>query len=120
MKNYIPQAAETKYERALLREYRRYLGEPVDDDEPAGLTIKVLGQGCPRCEQLTQEVMAALGELGLAADVEHVTDINQIAEYSAVGTPALVFNKDVKSVGRVPKREQIKKWLQEEAQKRKE
>lgn len=113
MKNYIPQGAEAKYERALLREYRRFLGETVEDDEPAGLIIKVLGQGCPRCHQLTREVMAVLNELQLAADVEHVTDINAIAEYGAVGAPALIINNEVKSIGKIPKREQIKRWLQE-------
>jgi small redox-active disulfide protein 2 len=117
MKNYIPEKAEGKYGRALLREYRRHLGEPVEDDEPEGLVIKVLGQGCPRCRQLAQEVMTALDELRLDADLEHVTDISQIGEYGAVGTPALVINKQVRSVGRVPRKEQIKEWLREKAQK---
>jgi small redox-active disulfide protein 2 len=113
MKNYIPATAEEKYMKALVREYRRYLGEPVEDDEPQGLSVKILGMGCPRCNQLTEEVMAVLSELGLGADVEHITDINGIAEYGAVGTPALVINKEIKSVGRVPQREHIKKWLKE-------
>jgi small redox-active disulfide protein 2 len=117
MKNYIPEKAEKKYGRALLQEYRRHLGEPVEDDEPEGLFVKVLGQGCPRCHLLAQEVMMALDELHLGADLDHVTDINQIAEYGVVGTPALVVNKEVKSVGRIPTREQIKEWLREKAQK---
>jgi small redox-active disulfide protein 2 len=98
-----------------LREYRRFIGEPVEEDqEQAGLSVKVLGRGCPNCRRLTEEVMATLTELGLAADVEHVTDVNQIAEYGATGTPALVINRKIKSVGKVPRRAQIKKWLMEE------
>lgn len=115
MKNYIPASAEAEYERALLREYRRFLGEPVEEKDETGLTIRVLGPGCANCRRLTEEVMATLTELDLGADVEHVTDVNRIADYGIVGTPALVINKRVKSVGRVPGREQIKKWLQEEA-----
>ena len=120
MKNYIPDSAEAKYENALLREYRQFLGEPVGADEPEGLAIKVLGMGCPNCDRLTEEVMAALSELGLGADVEHVTDMNRISEYGVMGTPALVINKKTRSVGRVPRSDEIKKWLHEEAQRRKE
>ena len=115
MKNYIPASAEAKYETALLREYRRFLGEPCEEAEEEGLTVRVLGMGCPICRRLTEEVMAALTELKLAADVEHVTDVNQIAEYGAVGTPALVINKKMRSVGKVPARNRIKRWLEEEA-----
>ena len=117
LKNYMPESAETKYEKALLREYRRYLGEPAEEDEQEGLFIRILGRGCPNCRQLTEEVMAALSELGLGADVEHVTDINEIAEYGAVGRPALVINEKIKSVGRIPGRGHIKQWLQEEMRK---
>jgi small redox-active disulfide protein 2 len=114
MKNYIPASAEHEYGKALLREYRRLLGEPIEEDEEAGLTVKVLGMGCPNCHRLNEEVMAALTELNLGADVEHVTDLNRIAEHGAVGTPALIINDKVRCVGRVPTRNQIRKWLEEE------
>jgi small redox-active disulfide protein 2 len=119
MKNYIPDSAEARYEKALLREYRRSLGEHVEEDEPEGLVIKVLGMGCPNCDRLTEEVMAALSDLHLGADVEHVTDLNQIDEYGALGTPALVINKKIRSVGRVPKRDEIRNWLKAETNKEK-
>lgn len=120
MKNYIPDSVEREYEVALLREYHRFFNEPFEEEEDAGLSIKVLGMGCPTCERLTEEVMAALTELGLGADVEHVTDMNRISEYGVMGTPALVINKKARSVGRVPKVDEIKKWLGEETQRRKE
>jgi len=49
----------------------------------------------------------------LAADFDHEQDIKEIARYGVMGTPALVINGQVKSVGRVPPRDQIKKWLME-------
>ena len=76
--------------------------------------IRVLGQGCPNCHRLTMEVMASLTQLNLEADLEHVTDINEIAEYGVVGTPALIINKKAKSVGKVPSQSRIKSWLEEE------
>ena len=115
LKNYIAPSAEEKYGRALLREYRRFLGQAIEDDEAAGLSITVLGMGCPNCRRLTEEVMAALTELGIGADVEHVTDVNQIAEFGAVGTPALVINKKIVSVGRIPGRAQLKQFIEAEA-----
>ena len=115
LKNYIVPSAEERYGTALLREYRRFLGQPVEDVEACGLSIKVLGMGCPTCRRLTDEVMAALTELGIGADVEHVTDVNRIAEYGAVGTPALVINTKIVAVGRVPGRTQLKRFIQAEA-----
>lgn len=107
--NYIPPAARTEYARALLNEYRRYLGEHVPDvpqDSPS-LSIKILGTGCPRCEALESNVLSALAELGIAADVEHVRDIAQIANYGVLGTPALVVNGKVRSVGKALSKDQV-------------
>jgi len=78
------------------------------------MEIKVLGTGCARCKALEQNVMNALAELGLAADVEKVTDINKITDYGVMMTPGLVVNSKLKASGRVPGKEEIKKWLQEE------
>jgi small redox-active disulfide protein 2 len=113
-KNYIAPSAEAEYEKALVREYRRFIGETVEEEEEEGLVIRVLGQGCPNCHRLTEEVMASLAELNLEADLEHVTDINEIADYGVVGTPALIINKKVKCIGKVPRRSRIKGWLEDE------
>ena len=112
-KNYVAPSAEVEYEKALVREYRRFIGERVEEEEE-GLVIRVLGQGCPNCDRLTMEVMASLTDLNLEADLEHVTDINEIAEYGVVGTPALIINKKVKSVGKVPSQSRIRGWLEDE------
>ena len=40
--------------------------------------IQVLGPGCPRCDELRQNVQRAVAELGLDATVEAVTDIEAI------------------------------------------
>ena len=90
------------------------MGEAVEEDEEEGLVIRVLGQGCPNCHRLTEEVMATLTELNLEADLEHVTDVNEIAEYGVVGTPALIITKKVKCIGKVPRRNRIKAWLEDE------
>lgn len=78
------------------------------------MNIKVLGTGCSRCHNLEKEVINALAELDVAANVEMVKDIQQIMSYKIMSTPGLVINEKVKVSGRVPKREEIKKYIQEE------
>lgn len=106
-RNYIPPSARAEYAKALLIEYRRFLGEDVPPERNSALSVKILGAGCHRCETLTANVRSALAELGLAADVEHVRDVARIGEYGVLGTPALVVNEEVKSVGKTLTTEQI-------------
>lgn len=111
-KNFIPARAEGEYTQALRREFKKFLGEKVEEDFST-LQVRVLGPGCVNCQKLEQETLAALTDLNLAADFEHVRDILEIAQYRVLGIPALVINGQVKCVGRVPGREQIKSWLLE-------
>lgn len=78
------------------------------------MEIKVLGPGCSRCANLEKEVRNALAELDVAADIEKVKDIKQIMAFKIMSTPALVINDKVKVAGRVPKKDEIKKYIQEE------
>jgi small redox-active disulfide protein 2 len=75
------------------------------------MEIKVLGPGCSKCQQTEKVVKEAVSEAGVTADVEKVTDMMAIAGYGVFGTPAVVINGEVKSVGKVPKKEDVKKWL---------
>jgi small redox-active disulfide protein 2 len=113
-RNYIPAAAQEEYKQAFWREFKKALGEKVEE-ERSGLSIKILGPGCPACEQLEQTVMAVLGELGIPAEVEHVRDMKDITALGVFGAPGLLINDDVKAVGQMPSREALKKWLQEGA-----
>ncbi len=111
-KNYITRESEGEYAAALLREYRRFLGEEVEEED-SGIQIKILGLGCTSCDRLKQETMTVLAELDIAVDLEHIKDTKEIARYGVMGTPALIINKKVKSVGKVPGRDQIKRWIME-------
>ena len=110
--NYIPEKAREGYGKAFLREFKRFLGLPFQDEASGGLEIKVLGPGCVQCDRLEQELIQVMAETGITADVEHVRDIKEIGKYGVMGTPALIINGHVKSVGRVPPRNKLKEWLQ--------
>lgn len=75
------------------------------------MDIKVLGPGCAKCQQTEKVVKEALAEAGVSATVEKVTDIRKIAEYGVFGTPAVVVDGDVKCVGKVPSKQDVKKWI---------
>jgi small redox-active disulfide protein 2 len=75
------------------------------------MDIKVLGPGCPKCQQTEKIVKEVVQEVGVTATVEKVTDIMEIAGYSVFGTPAVVVDGEVKCVGKIPKPEEVKSWI---------
>lgn len=78
------------------------------------MEIRILGPGCPRCGEVEKRTVNVLAELGIAADVQNVTDIKKIMEYKIFSTPGLIINGKVKSSGRIPSQEEIKRWIEEE------
>ena len=76
------------------------------------MEIKVLGPGCPKCKKTEEVVREAVAESGVEATVVKVTDMLDIARHGVFGTPAVVIDGKVKSVGKVPSKEEIKKWIQ--------
>ncbi len=75
------------------------------------MDIKVLGPGCPKCKLAEKIVKETVAESGVEATVEKVTDIMEIAKYGVFGTPAVVIDGDVKSVGKIPSKNDIEGWL---------
>ncbi len=75
------------------------------------MEIKVLGPGCPKCGQTEKIVKEAVAEAGVEATVEKITDVMQIMTYRVMSTPAVVVDGQVKSAGKVPKKEEILSWI---------
>jgi len=75
------------------------------------MEIKVLGPGCLKCEQTEKNVKEAVQESGVAAKIEKVTDVMEIAKYGVFGTPAVVVDGEVKSVGKIPDKDEIITWI---------
>jgi small redox-active disulfide protein 2 len=76
------------------------------------MEIKVLGPGCPKCQQTAKIVREALDEAGIDASLEKITDTMEIAGYGVMGTPAVVIDGQVKSVGKIPSKNDVKSWIQ--------
>jgi len=109
--NYVPSKIKEAYRKALLREYRKYLGKEVEEEAVAGLQVVILGPGCAQCSSLETNVRNVMAEMNLAADLTHVTDAKEIGRYGVMGVPALIINNKVVSVGVVPDKKKIRQWL---------
>lgn len=75
------------------------------------MEIKVLGPGCPRCQQTEKNVKEVVAEVGVDAQVVKVTDAMEISNYGVFITPGVVVDGEVKSVGKIPDKEEIKTWI---------
>ena len=73
--------------------------------------IKVLGSGCASCHALYENTKEAVQKMGLAVEVEYVTDLQKVMEYGAMSMPALVVNEKVVSMGKVLKTNDVEKLL---------
>lgn len=80
------------------------------------MVIKILGMGCANCKKLHQLAEESAKELNLEATFEKVEDIKKIMAYGVMRTPALVINEKVKVFGRIPNKDEIKKYITEEIQ----
>lgn len=74
--------------------------------------VVILGTGCPKCRQLAENADRAAKELGIAYELEKVTDINEIMKFGVMMTPGLAVDGEVKSSGKVASTDEIKPWLQ--------
>ncbi|MBS7316118.1 MAG: TM0996/MTH895 family glutaredoxin-like protein [Clostridiaceae bacterium] len=77
--------------------------------------VKVLGAGCKSCHTLYENTQAAVRSVGLAVEVEYVTDMKKIMEYGVMSMPALVVNEQVVSMGKVLKAADVEKLLRRQS-----
>ena len=75
------------------------------------MKIQVLGTGCAKCTLLAEQTERAVQELGLDAEVEKVTEINEILDFGVMLTPALAVDGEVKVIGKVPQIDELKEML---------
>ena len=113
--NYIPDKLLPAYSAAVVREYKKYLGQDVPEEAVGGLRVIILGPGCFQCTSLETEVRNIMAEMNLAGELVHVTDVKEIARYGVMGGPALVINNKIVSVGVVPEKRKIRQWFKEAA-----
>ena len=75
------------------------------------MEIKILGTGCVNCLKVEKLVRETVADSSVQADIEKETDITKIVKYGVFSTPAVVVDGKVKSVGKIPKKEEILAWI---------
>ncbi|MCI7435321.1 MAG: thioredoxin family protein [Spirochaetia bacterium] len=78
------------------------------------LTVKVYGSGCKGCQTLHQNVIDALAEMNLVANVEYITDLQKVMEAGIMSMPTLSINAKVVSSGKILGIPEIKKIIEAE------
>lgn len=78
------------------------------------MLVEILGPGCQKCTKTYELAQEAVQKTGVTAEIIKIKDINTITNYGVMTTPALAINGRVKIAGRIPKREDIEKWIMEE------
>ena len=63
--------------------------------------IKVLGPGCPKCKTTYSNVLEAVKQLGIEANVVKVEDIEEMMKYNVLTTPVVMIDDAIKIKGRV-------------------
>mgnify|MGYP000321372281 FL=1 len=73
--------------------------------------IKVLGSGCANCKRLEALVSKVVAAHNIQAEIEKVTDYNEIMKWPILSTPGLVINDKLVSSGRIPNEAELTTWL---------
>jgi small redox-active disulfide protein 2 len=79
------------------------------------INIEVFGPGCSRCAATKDAVRRAMEAAGVEATLSHISDAKEMAKNGIVFTPAVRVNGETRSIGRVPKVEEIVEWLRAKA-----
>ena len=75
------------------------------------MKIEILGTGCPKCKKTAKIVQEIVEETGTNAEITKVEDLQKIIDRGVMMTPAVVIDGDVKIVGHIPSKDEIRKLL---------
>jgi small redox-active disulfide protein 2 len=73
--------------------------------------IKVLGPGCPKCKTTYNNVLEAVKQTGIEAEVTKIEDIEEMMKYNVLTTPVLMIDEVAKVKGRIADVNEIKQLL---------
>jgi len=77
------------------------------------MKIEVLGAGCPKCRATEKAIDEVAKELGASAEIVKITDMDEIINRGVMMTPAVFVDGKLRSMGKVPSRDEIREWLTE-------
>ena len=75
------------------------------------MKIEIFGMGCPKCLKLMENAKQAAAALSLNAQVEKVSDMQEILKKKILSTPALAVDGKVLSMGKLMTVDEIEALL---------
>lgn len=75
--------------------------------------IKVLGPGCPKCKTTYNNVLEAVKQSGIEAEVIKIEDIEEMMKYNVLTTPVLMIDDVARIKGRIADVNEIKQLLKQ-------
>jgi len=77
------------------------------------MKIEVFGTGCAKCKRLERNVIEALDQAGVKAEVVKIEDIDAITDRGIMVTPALAIDGMLRFMGKVPPVGELVEMLKE-------
>ncbi|AMM86022.1 thioredoxin family protein [Martelella sp. AD-3] len=74
-------------------------------------SIRIYGPGCKRCETTEAMVKDAAEKLGIAAEIEKVSDPRAIALAGVMSTPGISIDGKLVHTGGLPDKAKLEAWL---------
>ena len=75
------------------------------------MNIKVIGEGCEKCDKLYENVLEAVKELNCEAEIEKVSDLIEIVKLGVMTAPSVMIDGKLVVSGRVAKKDEIIRLL---------
>ena len=72
------------------------------------MNFKIYGSGCAKCKTLAANAEAAAQALGIAYEVEKITEMSDIIDAGVMHTPALAVDGEIVTEGKVPGEDEIR------------
>ncbi len=73
--------------------------------------VKVLGPGCAKCKATYENVLEAIKQTGIEANVIKIEDLEEMMKYNVLTTPVLLIDEQAKVKGRIPSVQEITEFL---------
>ncbi len=73
--------------------------------------FKVLGSGCKNCISTAKLIEDKAKALGVAVEIEKVTDMAAILGFGVMSTPGVVLDGKVVHAGGIPQPDKVADWL---------
>lgn len=75
------------------------------------MKIQIAGPGCAKCQAAEAVIRKVCAEMGVEAEIEHLTNPAEFAKLGVMFTPAVVLDGKIIESGHVPSEEKMRQVI---------